>query len=229
MKSTPPRCLSSSLAMSTPDMPAVSEEQTLTEPDTDNEADADTSDGSNSLTKNESEQRQVEILKTVMQYKDGLILKWGKKTKVLEERLAPLNSLPIFHNSLKMSTLKDRWRKAEKAAEDVLKHPEKFVKLAENGGKEMLELKKLYVTLGKRMSDHKNCKQKEKEDAEADTKDAQNRLWTAMLRVAKRCGYESVSQAEKMIAKEEKEKEKNAATITPPQPEDVAGESTVQA
>ena len=151
-------------------------------------------------TQNVSEMRQVEILKTVVQYKNGQIFEWGHKAKVLEECLGPLNSLEIFNGSMKLSTLKERWRKAEKIAEGIIADEEKFVKLSQNGGKDMTELDTLYLNLAQRMKQHGDQKQKEKDEHEANAKDAAFRLSAALTGVAKRCGYEWPSQAEKMLA-----------------------------
>jgi len=183
--------------------------------------------GNGTLSKDESEQRQIEILKTVVQHNNGQIFEWGHKAKVLEQCLEPLNQLPIFNGTLKINTLKDRWRKAEKTAEDIMANPEKFVKLTENGGKDMSELEKLYFQVAQRLKLHKDAKENEKAQSEANTTDAQHRLTAAMQSVARRCGYSDISQAEKLLAEEEaedNEAEHGKQYISEsPKPEDVAG------
>ena len=89
--------------------------------------------------KNESEQSQIEILKTVVQYKNSQIFEWGQKAKVLEQCVDPLNRLEVFNGTLKISTLKERWLKAEKMAEGIIADEERFVRLAQNGGKDLSE------------------------------------------------------------------------------------------
>ena len=93
-----------------------------------------------------------------MGYKSGQIFDWGQKAKVLEASscLAPLNSLQVFKGTLKIATLKDRWRKAEKIAEDIMGDEEKFLKLAQNGGKALSELDSMYFSLAKKMKKHSN-------------------------------------------------------------------------
>jgi len=126
---------------------------------------------------------------------------------VLDTCLAPLNSLPVFKGTLKIATLKDRWRKAEKIAEDIMGDEEKFLKLAQNGGKALSKLDSLYLNLAKRMKKHRDDKQKEKDDTAAEKSDAQHRLTAAMKGVAKRCGYSSMSQAEQLLREEEREEQ----------------------
>ncbi len=73
-------------------------------------------------------------MKTVIQYKNSEILDWGKKAKVLEQCLGALNKIELFGGSMKLSTLKDRWRRAEKAAEEIMGDEEEFVELTQNRG-----------------------------------------------------------------------------------------------
>ncbi len=74
---------------------------------------------------------------------------------------------------MKIRMLRDRWRKAEKAAEDIISNEEKFVKLVQNGAKEMGELDLLYMHLAKRMTQkfHRDTRQKEKEETAAEKSD----------------------------------------------------------
>jgi len=177
----------------------------------------------NNMTQHESEERQIEILKTVMAHKNGLIFEWGKKAKVLDACLQPLNALPIFGGMLKSSTLGTRWRKAEKIAEEIIADEEQFVKLAQNGGKEMSELDKLYMLLAKRMKKHRVAKQKEKEEIEANAKDAQMRLRCALTSVSRRCGYDSIAQADKILGDEAAGAATENDEEESPQPEHVKG------
>ncbi len=78
---------------------------------------------------------------------------------MLESCLAPLNGLDIFKGTLKIGTLKDRWRKVEKAAEDIISDEDKFVKLAQNRGQDMGELDCLYYHLAKLMKSHCDSRQ----------------------------------------------------------------------
>jgi hypothetical protein len=64
----------------------------------------------------------------------------------------------------------------------------------------MSELDKLYLLLAKRMKQHTECKQKEKAEEEANTRDAAARFQCAMTSVARRCRYDSIARAEKMQA-----------------------------
>jgi hypothetical protein len=107
--------------------------------------------------------------------KNGQIFEWGLKAKVLESCLAPLNGLDIFKGTLKIGTLKDCWRRADKVAEEIISYKEilKFVKLAQKGWKEM---SKLDMHLAKLMKTHWDTRQEEKDETYAEKTDAQNRL-----------------------------------------------------
>jgi hypothetical protein len=67
-----------------------------------------------------------------------------------------------------------------------------FLKLAQNGGKQMSKLDSLYFSLAQHMKKHCDERQKEKEETAAKKSDAQHRLTAAMKGVAKRCGYNSI-------------------------------------
>ena len=162
--------------------------------------------GGAGMSVNDSEKRQIEIVKTLFQYKAGQIFEWGQKEKTLKDVLAPLNESETFGGNLKLGTLKDRWRKAEKHAEDIITQgEEKFVKLNQNGGRELSELNQLYLELAARMKNHRDKKQREKEEAAANTEDAQHRMAAAMTTVARRCGYDDVEHAERVLAGDKEE------------------------
>ncbi len=125
----------------------------------------------------EQQQQMIEILKTGIQYNKGLIFEWGKKEKTLKEILEALNKDPLFNRQLKCNTHQDKWSKAEKKAQDMIKpeNVEKFLKLGQNGGlAELPEVNKLLWRLAKTLYDHEQQKSLEIEQAEAADKAAEH-------------------------------------------------------
>ena len=55
------------------------------------------------------------------------------------------------------------------------------------------------------MKNHRDKKQREKEEAAANTEDAQRRMAAAMTTVARRCGYDDVEHAERVLAGDKEE------------------------
>ncbi|EKX31738.1 hypothetical protein GUITHDRAFT_104256 [Guillardia theta CCMP2712] len=150
--------------------------------------------------KGDGEQRMVEIIKCVMQYNDGAIFEWGKKEKTLKEAQEALNGHPVFAGQLKLNTLKDKWRKIEKQAEEIANGgEEKWVKLWQNGGGELSEMHQLMLDLAGRMKAMKDRKEREKRDAQDEENDARERLQGAMETTAKRCGYNIAAQTEQCL------------------------------
>eukprot|EP00961_Rhodomonas_salina_P280967 3795786-Rhodomonas_salina.1 len=66
-----------------------------------------------------------------------------------------------------------------------MENTDQFVKLAQNGGKDMSELDKLYLNLSKQIKQHRDEKVRQKHETEANAKDAQFRLTGALQGVAK--------------------------------------------
>ena len=177
-----------------------------------------------SVTKDESTRRQIEIVKTGISYKGGAIFEWGLKEKTLKEMLDALNISQLFGGTLKLSTLKDRWRKAEKVAQDIIENEEKFVKLNQNGNSPMSELNQLYMDLAARISSHKKEKERKKVLEEEEARDAQMRFGTAMQTFARREGYDSAAAAHEALEAElEQEQPEERAQGGTPSPAPDAG------
>ena len=80
-----------------------------------------------------------------------------------------MNRDGLFAGQLKFKffALKDKWRKAEKQAEDIVKDSEeKKIKLWQNGGTgDLLELQQLYLDLAGTMKATKDKKEQEQQEA----------------------------------------------------------------
>jgi hypothetical protein len=100
--------------------------------------------------------------------------------------------------------LKDKWRKAEKQAEDIVKDgEEKWIKLWQNGGtSELTELHQLFLDIAGTMKSTRDRKEQERQEAEEEDRDARERLEGAMETVAIRCGFKDSSDANTKLAAE---------------------------
>ncbi|EKX51230.1 hypothetical protein GUITHDRAFT_103148 [Guillardia theta CCMP2712] len=152
----------------------------------------------------DGEQRKLEIiLQCVMQFHDGAIFDEVKKEKTMKQVQEMLNGHPMFAGQLMLNTLKDKWRKIEKRAEEIANGgEEKWVRLWQNGDGELSEMHKLILDLAGRMRAMKDRKEWEKRDAEGMQKNARKRLLEAMETTAKRRGYNNAAQAEEWLEEE---------------------------
>ncbi len=138
---------------------------------------------------------EVQQQQKAMQFKGDTeigsrIFEWGKKEKILKEVHKELNRDGLFAGQLKFFTLKDKWRKAEKQAEDIVKNDkEKWIKLWQNGGTgDLSELQQLYLDLAGTMKATRDKKEQELQEAKDEDHNVQERLDAAMETVAKQCG-----------------------------------------
>ncbi len=103
----------------------------------------------------------------------------------------------MFAGQLKFFTLKHKWRKAEKQAEDIVKDgEEKRITLWQNGGTgDPSDLQQLCLDLACTMKATKDKKEQEQQEAKDEDHNAKERQDAAMETVAKQCGYRDALDA----------------------------------
>jgi len=159
-----------------------SESSSVAEKDRDTEDEQDENDGGENSERMQfrgggtAEARMAEIIKAALGAKDN-IWQWGNKGKVLKAILDPLNNGEVFQGTLKMSTLENKWRAIAKKAESIIEGgEERFIKLAQNGGRDLSELDQLYLDLARKTKawrDQTDREKIEKEEASQDARDRQ--------------------------------------------------------
>jgi len=163
-----------------------------------------------------AELRMVEIVKAGMSHSHKVLDKNGKptgkvdriwmfgsRTAILKAIFEPLNNSPAWSGQLKYSTLETKWRAVVKKVDSIIEGgEERHIRLSQNGGKDMSELDQLYLDLARKTKAWRDEKDREKKEQEEASHDAKERADAAMSTMAKRCGYDSVEQAEKALREE---------------------------